>query len=116
MVIKIPKLGILNVGNLSFRVNSGLYYGVFGKNDLAEQNLRNNWFYGKTKSWNGISIKTTLGRKSTISSLVHLRETEKIGVVKVSHVIPKKISGYYGVSGSMIANNECADDTLVVFL
>lgn len=113
IVLRIPRLGTIQFGNLNFTINRGLFYGFFQRYTLTDETPVNNWLYGVSRVWNGVTSKTPIGKMISIQTLYHSRETESIGCLKINYTIPRKISGYLAVSGSKISVENLPGDTSI---
>ena len=78
ILLKIPHVGKIQAGNFSFIMNKGLFYGYFPSSGPSGDEVKHNWMYGQSRTGNGFSSETPLGKTWNVNSLVHIRETESI--------------------------------------
>lgn len=101
VMLRIPHVGRVHLGNFSLTLNNGLFYGYFPSPSTSHEALRDNWLYGESRTWNGFSSETPVGKKNIISSLVHIRETEKVAGLKAEFNPGAAVSLYGAFSGAV---------------
>lgn len=113
ILLKIPHVGKIQAGNFSFIMNKGLFYGYFPSSDQSGNEVKYNWMYGESLTWNGFSSETPLGKKWNVSSLVHIRETESIAGLKADFNPVPLLSVYGALSGASSQLDSIINDTLL---
>lgn len=111
--INLPAVGMVQVGNFSFALNSGLFYGYFPGGPSEQDSARDNWLYGTSRTWNGLTTQSRLGSHASLQSCVHIRETESIGVLKAEFHPSQFVNGYAAVSAADYHAPEQTRDTAV---
>lgn len=111
ILLKFPYLGKVQIGNLSFAMNSGLFYGYFPTTPIAHDTVKYNWLYGESRTWNGISSETPVGKKNIISTLIHTRKTESIAGLKAEFNPNPFLSLYGAFSGAFSQLDSITYDT-----
>lgn len=107
----IPHVGKLQVGNFSFSMNKGLFYGYFPKLHESYNSIKYNWIYGNTGTWNGLALTAPLRGKNTITSLIHYREAEAVAGLKAEFYPGSLFSIYCGASGLRTVSENKTFDT-----
>ncbi len=113
LLLNVPHVGNLQIGNFSFTMNRGLFYGYFPGSSVSLDTVKYNWLYGTSRTWNGFSSATPFGRKNKVYTLVHRRETESIVGLKTACQVGPVVSLYGALSGALIDNGDDTNDTSV---
>ncbi len=100
--LSIPRSGTVLLGNFSYSVNSGLFYGYFKESFKTEEPVSKNWLFGGAATWNGLCLTVPVQKKSTLQTVIHARETEKIIGLKL-HTTPTETLRFFG--GCFAANS-----------
>lgn len=110
--VKIPGSGRIHAGNFSYSMNNGLFFGLFPSQDRSYNDMGKNWIYGSTASWNGVSMESGIGRKSTVSALIHKQPTETIIGAKAEIQPFPSLSIYAGGSRLVLTGADDLDEKL----
>jgi hypothetical protein len=94
------------VGNFSFSMSDGLFYGYFPTILAAFENIEDNWKFGYTPNWNGLSVVTSIGKNIEITSALHVRPSETGGFLKTELAFQDNYGFYIGGSGMRISSEE----------
>lgn len=111
ILLTLPNVGRVQIGNFSFTMNRGLFYGYFPRSTESRDTVKYNWLYGESRTWNGFSTKTPIGKKNVVHTLFHTRKTESIIGLKTEHHPTSFLSLYGGLSGALSNVDTITDDT-----
>ncbi len=111
LLLTLPFLGKMQIGNFSFSMNRGLFYGYFPNSSASQDSVKYNWLYGASRTWNGVSTRTPAGKKVTIQTLVHRRQTETVAGLKTEFTPNTFFSVYGAFSGSLMKKESGGSDT-----
>ncbi len=94
------------VGNYSFSMSDGLFYGYFPRIRAAYENVEDNWKFGYTPNWNGLSAITSIGKNVEITSAFHVRPSETGAFLKTKLTIRDNLDFYIGGSGMQTSSED----------
>lgn len=113
ITLMLPLVGDITIGNFSFVMNSGLFYGYFPSSPISITDAKYNWLYGGSRSWNGLSNRIKIGQKSVLNTFFHIRETEKIAGVKTEFIPTPYIRLFCAFSGAATQEDSLTKDTSI---
>jgi len=94
------------LGNYSFSMSDGLFYGYFPTISSAYEDLEENWKYGYTPNWNGLSAVTNIRKTAVLQTVLHTRPSETGVLAKTELAFWENVELYVGGSALSI----CSDD------
>lgn len=102
-LISLPALGKITIGNFSYTMNKGLFYGYFPSSS-GLLHKRCDFFHGYARAWNGICAQIPLKNDAVVfNTLFHTRQSESVVGLRCD-VKPSSLFSFYGAFSAAVYN------------
>jgi hypothetical protein len=102
----------LALGNYGTSFDKGLFYGWFPSASVRKDDVRENWLYGSSRTWNGVHARLHYPGPARLTALAHHQSKETAGAV-FARVKAEKVAWGSGAS-YCIARDSATDSSLII--